>query len=406
MKKMLLLLVALTALYSCSKQGDEPRSEQPSQNEAPISLDFVAEVGDTELKGLEAQVNGTSTNGTFNGNLVTFRGQNTVMAWIYVVDKNGLVAKVRRSLQVKDAGRTLVYKGEVAPESKSVDKATAKLSIYIGLDANGLFANKGFKAIPEFGKATNSPIGGSSEEFCILKSENNPLTFIPEKRHWYKTNGKLTFTMSGSLFFIRFRNDFLANSEGLVPNSGGNPGFRGGNGNSRPRNAAQVNQLSVANFPVKESLEVVVKNGRTELAKKAGTLSSIFVQNTVYDRAFTQTLPQSYSFPAGQSAATMSKRPGQDETVFAFYSPLPVTPDTPGDPLAFGYKLANAAHYAERRFNPALRQTIAGKQSYYAESLNGASHRATVFDGSTQNGKIYFVLLVNTPVLTDGTGRN
>lgn len=401
---MLLLLVALTALYSCSKQGDEPRSEQPSQNEAPISLDFVAEVGDTELKGLEAQVNGTSTNGNFNGSLVTFRGQSSVMAWIYVVDKNGLVAKVRRPLEIKDNGRTLIYKGEVAPASKAVDRATAKLSVYIGLDANGLFANKGFKAIPEFGKATNSPIGGSSEEFCILKSENNPLTFIPAKRHWYQTNGKLTFTMAGSLFFIRFRNDFLASSQGLVPNSGQNTGFKGGNGVWKDRDPAQVNKLSVANFPVKESLEVVVKNGKTELAQKAGTSSSIFVQNTNYDRAFTQTLPQSYSFPAGQTAASMSKRPGQNETVFVFYSPLPAAA-TSTDPLVFGYKLANAAHYAERRFNPLLKQTIAGKQSYYAESLNKASHRATFFEGSTQNGMIYFVTLVNTPVFTSGSGH-
>ena len=71
MKKFLLLIVALTGLYSCGKEAQEP---QP-QSEEGVRLNFTAQIEDETLKALETNVGGSTQKP-----LVSFRGSNTVKA--------------------------------------------------------------------------------------------------------------------------------------------------------------------------------------------------------------------------------------------------------------------------------------------------------------------------------------
>jgi lipoprotein len=377
MKKFLLLVVALTGLYSCGKEAQEP---QP-QSEEGVRLNFTAQIEDETLKALDTNVGGDTQKP-----LVSFRGSNTVKAWIYIVDKNGLVVKTQKELKVSDNGKQLSYEGIVAPEGTTIDNATAKISVYVGLGNDGRFNNKGFRGVLNFGSQSTS----LPENYVVLKSENNPLTYVPRslsgKQHEYKTSGKLNFKMSGHLFVIRFRNEF-------------NP----------RRKAARVNEMRLYNLYVNQA-EVQVSGGKTKLERN-NTLSSGFEYiPTAYQNAYKYPLAQEVTYPAVKSTLQVKDPFGTKEQVVLFYVPTferirkdIAHPENDGDRyFAIGYRLANLSDYSYEADNEILDPETTQRVAFIREG--DLKH----FEGAqAKEGLVHRVLIIITgKVIGHGGGRN
>ena len=377
MKKFLLLIVALTGLYSCGKEAQEP---QP-QSEEGVRLNFTAQIEDETLKALETNVGGSTQKP-----LVSFRGSNTVKAWIYIVDKNGLVVKTQKVLKVSDNGKQLSYEGIVAPEGTPIDNATAKISVYVGLGDDGRFDNKGFRGVLNFGSQSTS----LPEDYVVLKSENNPLTYVPRslsgKQHEYKTSGKLNFKMSGHLFVIRFRNEFKSG-----------------------RNPARIDGMRLYNLYVNQA-EVQVSGGKTKLERN-NTLSSGFVYVPTSDQNYYKyPLAQTVSFPAVASKLQVKAPFGTNEQVVLFYVPTferirkdTAHPENDGDVyFAIGYNIANLSDYTARvnneAFDPETTQRVAFIREGDIKHFEGAQ---------AKEGLVHRILVIITSRLIDhGLGRN
>ena len=377
MKKFLLLVVALTGLYSCGKEAQEP---QP-QSEEGVRLNFTAQIEDETLKALDTNVGGDTQKP-----LVSFRGSNTVKAWIYIVDKNGLVVKTQKELKVSDNGKQLSYEGIVAPEGTTIDNATAKISVYVGLGNDGRFNNKGFRGVLNFGSQSTS----LPENYVVLKSENNPLTYVPRslsgKQHEYKTSGKLNFKMSGHLFVIRFRNEF-------------NP----------RRKAARVNEMRLYNLYVNQA-EVQVSGGKTKLERN-NTLSSGFEYiPTAYQNAYKYPLAQEVTYPAVKSTLQVKDPFGTKEQVVLFYVPTferirkdTAHPENDGDRyFAIGYRLANLSDYSYEADNEILDPETTQRVAFIREG--DLKH----FEGAqAKEGLVHRVLIIITgKVIGHGGGRH
>ena len=380
MKKFLLLMVGVIGLYSCSKESQEPRQDTPAGQGEAFSLSFTAEVGETSPRALDGIANGQN----ISGNFVSFRGRGSVYGWIYVVDKNGIVGSAYKEFTVGNNGRSLSFNGEVASPSTPIDRATAKVSVYIGLNASGEFENKGFQALEHFGSQTDTPL---PDGFCILKSENNPLSYVAPaisgKPNQYKTNGRLRFSMAGHIFFLRFQNAYMAYSRKVQKVKGnyvpvGEPLFR---------EPAIVDRLNVYGMHL-EKIKVAYSDGKTELAAQTGALSSGFQRD---GKGYGYRLSSPVSFSTGMM--TQPVRVGAEETVFTFYSPLIAKSFKPGDediPFVFGYKISNMNDYGEEN---GMRE-----DGYH----NFATHHASYYKGSLRNGSITVLWLVHKGDIPEG----
>ncbi len=368
MKKLLLLLAATIGLYSCNKESQEPRPVTPERNEQSVSLNFTGEVEGYEAKALESTVNGSATR------FVSFSGKNSVYGWIYVVDRNGLYAKEYKQLKVSQDGRKLSYEGTVATtRATAIDNATAKVSIYVGMNSSGSFENKGFKTIQNARSATSL-----GDNFVILKSENNALTYTPSATgHKYKsTTPKLRFSMAGSIVLIRFKNEFWASSRKVRRNAPSTPAIP--IGSSLPRNAAVIYKMGVTNLHI-DKFEIEVSGGKTRL-KATNQPSTGFIDNSNdgglngYDNSYHYILDRTASIPAGTSRSVNDPF-ASGERIIAFYTPSPKR-IVDYDEAAFTFYIQNTADYAEEREDGNLNISSLRSLTLRSELSEGNVHRA------------------------------
>lgn len=391
MKKLLLLLAATFGLYSCNKESQEPRPVTPERDGQSISLSFTGEVEGDAPRALSGTVDGSSS-----GKVVSFFGEGDVYGWVYVVDKYGEYAKEYKELEVSEGGRKLTYKGTVATTrtERPIDNATAKVSVYIGLDATGRFTNKGFKTIQDARTATSL-----GDNYVILKSENNELTYDSSASGYqYKsTTPKLSFTMAGSIVLIRFKNEFKASSRRV--NRVANPPAQGGStphpiGSPVPRNAAIVNKMGVTNLHI-DQFKIEVSDGKTQL-KATGQPSSGFIDNPLdglngYDNSYLYPLTQTASIPAETLRSVDDSFDG-GESIIAFYTPTTKrVNEDPGERAAFSFYLQNMADYAEERFEDG--------------NLNESSLRSVTLRSELLEGRVHKALLLITYKLVKGGGN-
>ena len=390
MKKLLLLLVAVIGLSSCNKDSQEPRPIVPEGDGQPISASFTGEVEDDSPRALEGTVNGSPAE-----KLLSFRGKGDVYGWVYVVDKDGEYAKEYKKLVVSDDGRKLSYEGTIATTRTSgdIDNATAKVSIYVGLDASGLFTNKGFKSIENVGHASGSSLG---DDFAILKSENNALTHVSSstsgKYHEYKaSNGKLRFSMAGSLILIRFRNEFQSPSHNVLWRKVFGVLIKRAIGAPLPRDPAIIDQMRAMNLHI-DKIKIEVENGKTQL-KATNEPSPGFISNSAkYPNGYFFSLAETVSIPTNTNREVNSPFDNR-ESVIAFYTPISKRVDErAGELAAFSFHLQNEAHYKEERFEDGL--------------FSSATHRSVTFRSELQEGHVHRALLNITYKLVEGGGKN
>lgn len=366
MKKLLLLLAATVGLYSCNKESQEPRPVTPERDGQSISLSFTGEVEGDAPRALSGTVNGSSS-----GKVVSFFGKDDVYGWVYVVDKDGEYAKEYKKLEVSEDGRKLTYKGTVATTrtGSPIDNATAKVSVYIGLDASGRFTNKGFKTIQDARTATSL-----GDDYVILKSENNELTYDSSATGYqYKSSTpKLSFTMAGSIVLIRFKNEFKASSRKVVGNSP--------TGSPIARKAAIINKMGVTNLHI-DQFEIEVSGGKTQL-KATGQRSSSFIDNSNdgglngYENSYLYPLAQTASIPAG-TLREVNAPFGSGESIIAFYTPTTKrVNEDPYERAAFSFYLQNMADYEEKREDGNLNISSLRSVTLRSELLEGRVHKA------------------------------
>lgn len=391
MKKLLLLLVAVIGLSSCNKDSQEPRPVVPEGEGQPISVSFTGEVEDDSPRALEGTVNGSPA-----GKLLSFRGEGDVYGWVYVIDKDGEFAKGYKKLKVSKDGRSLSYEGTV-PTTRSgggtIDNATAKVSIYVGLNASGVFTNKGFKSIENVGHASGSSLG---DDFAILKSENNALTYVSRsisgKYHEYKaSNGKLRFSMAGSLILIRFRNEFQSPSHKVLWRKVSGVLIKVADGAPLTRDPAIIDQMRVMNLHI-DKIKIAVKDGNTQLTG-TNEPSSGFIDNSArYPNGYFFNLAKTVSIPTNTNRGVNSPFDNR-ESVIAFYTPISKRVDRrAGELAAFSFRLQNEAHYKEERFEDGL--------------FSMASHRSVTFRSELEEGRVHKALLNITYQHVEGGGKN
>lgn len=380
MKKLLLLLAATVGLYSCNKESQEPRPVTPERDGQSILLSFTGEVEGDAPRALSGTVDGSSS-----GKVVSFFGEGDVYGWVYVVDKYGEYAKEYKKLEVSESGRKLIYKGTVSTTrtTPAIDNATAKVSVYIGLDESGYFGNKGFKTIQDARTATSL-----GDNYVILKSENNGLTYDSSASGYqYKsTTPKLSFTMAGSIVLIRFKNEFKAYSRKV--------GRSGPTGSAIERKPAVINKMGVTNLHI-DQFGVEVSGGKTQL-KATGQPSSKFIDNSNdgalngYDNSYLYPLAQTASIPAG-TLREVNAPFGSGESIIAFYTPTTKrVNEASHERAAFTFYLQNMADYEEEREDG---------------SLNISSLRSVTLRSELQEGRVHKALLLITYKLVQGGGN-
>lgn len=241
MKKLLILLASIGLLYSCAQEAPQTSSsggtEQPAaQSDGPsISLAFSADVEtidviDGELQNAQHQARAVqaSTQPTNLTHPLTLSvdqqmgadGAAYTNATMFIYDATG-VARLPIQLKVTNGGRKLSFAGDLKVTTPGADKtqfdrmvanklAGAKMSLFLGLDGNDNFHNKGFHPIDNFG-ATPASL---PDDFVILSSEDNELTWKNDgSSDGYAVvagTDKIRFKMRGYMLFVRIRNNFPA----------------------------------------------------------------------------------------------------------------------------------------------------------------------------------------------------